>query len=172
MASDRKKGEMTAAAAAAAAERAEIEAAQKAFVPPPGYKRSIVPMTESRSCMYDYGVRVEEIEPSTEIIPSSPKRRKVNVMCRYAIISTSELSKISLPARINDLQLCTVLSHYCCCTDYTVVLHARRLPAQVHSFVDSWRRVSVCRSRNYAYGSTVLTGLTLMIASKDSHRVA
>lgn len=83
MASEQNKGAAAMVAAEQAAillaERAEIEAAQKAFVPPAGYKRSTVPTTESRSCMYDYGVRVEEIEPSAEMNPIFPKRRKVNV---------------------------------------------------------------------------------------------
>lgn len=63
--------------AATIAEKDVIEAAKEAFVCPPGYRRCLVPTGESRSCMYDYGVKVEEIEPTSEIPTDPSKRRKV-----------------------------------------------------------------------------------------------
>lgn len=54
-----------------------IKAAQASFVCPPGFKLSKIPAGESRSSMYDFGVRIEQIVQHTEEVSESGRKRRI-----------------------------------------------------------------------------------------------
>lgn len=95
--------------AAASAPDEAIKGAQNAFVCPPGFQLSNVPTGDTRSSMYDYGVRVEEVQPDG--IPSVGKRRKVTgrfycmagLRCRQAGVAI-KISNLSTSPATEHLQ--------------------------------------------------------------------
>lgn len=88
--------------------RLAIETAQRAFVCPQGFKLSKVPTGDTRSSMYDYGVRVEEIQTD---ISDMGKKRKVpgrfycmaSQKCRDACVSI-KISNLSTSPATEHLQ--------------------------------------------------------------------
>lgn len=88
--------------------RVAIETAQMAFVCPPGFKLSKIPSGDTRSSMYDYGVRVEEIQTD---VSDMGKKRKIpgrfycmaSQRCRDACVSI-KISNLSTSPATEHLQ--------------------------------------------------------------------